>query len=246
MTTNYAKILEDAADLWHCLPQVIPDSIADIPENLRLFDDGKISVVYAPFSHINHSAKLAIVGITPGWYQTRIGFEFVANNQHLAKEVAEQEIKNRAAFAGIMRTNLVEMLDSLRLNKFLEISTTDDLFGLRFDLLHSTSALRHSVFKKGLNYSGHGPNPLDHPFLRFMVENILAPELASVPDALVIPLGKAAEGMLEHLSKQQLLPPERLLWGFPHPSGANGHRKRAFELMKQSMENQINHWFKAT
>ena len=126
------------------------------------------------------------------------------------------------------------------------IASTSELFGPRFDLLHSTSLLRYPVFKKGQNYSGHSPNPLDHAFLAAMIDKVFIPELASVPNALVVPLGKAVEDTLERLSIQGLLPIRRILRGFPHPSGANGHRKRMYNSSQQDMNTQVQQWFQAT
>jgi hypothetical protein len=244
--TNYESIFENAAKLWHSLPKIVPESIANVPSELHLFNDGVISVMYAPFSHINHYANLVIVGITPGWQQTEIAFQVASQNPNMGREMVEQEIKNQAAFAGTMRTNLIEMLDGLSVHHCLNVDSTRELFGPRSDLLHTTSLLRYPVFKKGNNYSGHSPNPLDHAFLMAMIDSVFIPELASVPNALVVPLGKAVEGTLEHLSKQGLLPIGRILRGFPHPSGANGHRKRMYDLSQQSMKAQVHQWFNAT
>ena len=243
MTTNYESILEKAPNLWYSLPQVAPKQLSEIPRNLSLYDDGLISVVYAPFAHINHSAKIVIVGITPGWQQAQIGYEVSIQDPTVEREVVEQRIKSQASFAGTMKTNLIQMLDGLLVHHRLKVTSTEDLFGPRYDLLHTTSMLRYPVFKNGENYSGHSPNPLKHIFLRAMIEKILVPELASVPDALVIPLGKAVERTLVHLSERGLLPINRVLRGFPHPSGANGHRKKLFELSQQHMKSQVQHWF---
>lgn len=57
----------------------------------------------------------------------------------------------------------------------------------------------------------------------------MAAELASLPNAVVVPLGKVADEVVTHLAARNLVSPKRCLAGFPHPSGANGHRKRDFE-----------------
>jgi len=246
MSTNYESLFENAAKLCHSLSQIVPVCIADVPSEFHLFNDGVISVVYAPFSHINHTAKLVIVGITPGWHQTEIAFRVAAQNPNMGREMVEQEIKNQAAFAGVMRTNLIEMLDGLSVHHCLNVASTSELFGPRSDLLHTTSLLRYPVFKKGQNYSGHSPNPLDHDFLMAMIDKVFIPELASVPNALVVPLGKAVEGTMEELSKLGLFPIGRILRGFPHPSGANGHRKRMYNSSLQNMNAQVQQWFNAT
>ena len=233
-----------AVNLWHSIPKVVPESIADVSKKMKIFDDGVISVLYAPFSHINNTAKLVIVGITPGWQQTQIGYRVVSQNQGHPRNAVEQEVKRQAAFAGSMRSNLVTMLDGLSIPHFLEIGSTSELFGRRFDLVHSTSVLRFPVFKNGDNYSGHSPNPLRHSFLLAMVEQLLAPELNSIPKALVIPLGKSVESVMEYLVRKGVIPEGRLLRGFPHPSGANGHRLRLYNSLKGNMATQVKEWFK--
>jgi hypothetical protein len=57
----------------------------------------------------------------------------------------------------------------------------------------------------------------------------LGPELAAVRDALIIPLGKAAEGCGQMLVDADQVDQARCLFEFLHRSGANGHRVRQFE-----------------
>jgi hypothetical protein len=63
------------------------------------------------------------------------------------------------------------------------------------------------------------------PMLTRYVRQRLATELARIPDALVLPLGMAVEGCLRILIVNNQLDESRCLFGFPHPSGANGHRR---------------------
>ena len=133
------------------------------------------------------------------------------------------------------------MLDELGVNRYLSVDSTEDLFGS--DDLHTGSALRYPVFKHGKNYSGHSPLPTKHPALRGMLTDILAPDLRALRDALVIPLGKAVNASLEHLSASGLLPEEKWLRGFPHPSGANAHRLPEFQAAKRSLRAQLRSWF---
>jgi hypothetical protein len=49
------------------------------PEHLctptfRLYSDRRIELFYAPFDFVNTSAKVALVGITPGFHQMEIAF----------------------------------------------------------------------------------------------------------------------------------------------------------------------------
>ena len=171
-----------------------------------------------------------------------IAFETSIAMRGASLEVVGPEIKRRAAFAGTMRRNLVTMLDELAVNCFLGIPSAGELFAGRADLLHSSSAFRYPVFKAGANFSGYNPNPFKHPFLVAMLEHLLAPELASIPDALIIPLGNSVECALEYLTERKLLSTDRWLRGFPHPSGANGHRRRLFDLRKSELNRAASGW----
>ncbi|SBO43399.1 uracil-DNA glycosylase family protein [Cyanobium sp. NIES-981] len=234
--------LRKAPALGCHLPEVAPVSVAAIPSRYCLFDDGVISVMYAPFDHINPDARIMILGITPGLQQTRIAFETAILMRGENQQLIGMEVKRRAAFAGAMRANLISMLDELRVAPLLGIESTADLFSSRIDLLHSTSALRYPVFKRGVNYSGHSPKLTQHPFLVAMLDQLLAPELAAVPKALIVPLGKAVESALRYLVSQGQLSRERCLYGFPHPSGANAHRRCTFESQKDKLSAAAMAW----
>ena len=57
--TKYASILEHIE-----LPQFdVPTLLAS---ELGLYDDGEIAMFYAPFDYVETTARLAIVGVTPG------------------------------------------------------------------------------------------------------------------------------------------------------------------------------------
>ncbi len=79
-----------------------------------------------------------------------------------------------------------------------------------------------------------------------MVFEMLGPELAEVPEALVIPLGEAPEGCLSALASAGTIGMDRCLLGFPHPSGANGHRKRQLELSLDMQKAKASSWFAKT
>jgi hypothetical protein len=74
------------------------------------------------------------------------------------------------------------------------------------------------VFVNGKNYGGGNPR-VDRSRMRFVHER-LAGDLAAIPEALVLPLGKAVEGCLRMLIASDQLDRVRCLFGFPHPSGA--------------------------
>ncbi|MGC4065277.1 MAG: hypothetical protein QM784_11640 [Polyangiaceae bacterium] len=238
----YSETIERAHELSCELPDEMPVGTEAIPTRFQLFRDDQISVTYAPFDYINRTARILILGITPGWRQARIAFETAISMRGCASDTVGVEVKRRAAFAGSMRQNLISMLDELGVPGFLGIETTAQMFAERSDLLHSTSALRYPVFKHGANFSGYDPNPTQHPFLSSMLEHLLVPELAAVPQALVIPLGGSVESVLDYLVATERLAGARWLRGFPHPSGANGHRKRMFEARKNELAAAAKRW----
>ena len=241
--TVYDSRLDKASRLKSLLPPAPPGSLGQLPKGLFLFDDALFSVVYAPLDHINPGARIVLAGLTPSWRQTQAAYAAHAELAGHDEEHAGFEIKRRAAFCGSMRANVIEMLDALSVHSCLGMDSTEALFGAQAHALHATHVLRYPVFKGGKSYSGQNPRPAGHAFLRAMLERVCAPELERVPDALIVPLGKAAEEGLEHLSELGLLNRQRWLRGFPHPSAANGRRKTEFARARAELEWQVQAWF---
>jgi len=256
----YDSRLDKASRLKALLPPAPPGCLDEVPLELFLFDDAQLSVIYAPVDFVNTRARIVLAGLTPSWKQARAAYaahaELREANQPVelreasnpatsaeSDEAAGLEIQRRSAFAGTMRQNLVAMLDELGVQHPLGIASTQSLFSEDAHLLHATSVLRYPVFKAGKNYSGRHPKPLAHPFLRAMLERVCAPELTRIDGALIVPLGKAAEEGLEHLTRLGALRAERVLRGFPHPSAANAHRKVEFARAKPDLEWQVRSWF---
>jgi hypothetical protein len=239
----YDSRLDKASRLKSLLPLAPPGSLQKLPQGLFLFDDALFSVVYAPLDHVNTGARIVLAGLTPSWRQAQAAYTAHAGLLGVDDEEAGFEIKRQSAFTGNMRSNLIEMLDALSIHRHLGIDSTAALFETHAGALHATNVLRYPVFKGGKSYSGQHPRPAGHPFLRAMLERLCAPELARLPDALIVPLGKAAEDGLEHLSDLGLLRRERWLRGFPHPSAANGRRKAEFARARAELEWQTQAWF---
>ena len=215
-----------------------------VPE-LRLFHSPPLEIYYAPFDYVNCEARVVIVGITPGFQQMELAIR-TAREGLLAGDSYDdilREVKRGSSFAGPMRRNLISMLDDLGLPDQLGLEGSEDLFGRRRDLLHTTSAVRCPVFKNGKNHSGSSPSVTEHPELRRYVETVLADELASIPSALILPLGRAASSAVRHLADTGRLDHSRVCYDFPHPSGANGHRRRQFREGKLAMRETIKRWF---
>ena len=210
---------------------------------------GSLAIYYAPFDFVNVRAKVAIVGITPGWTQMEIAFRHASATLRSGGTAATalQSAKQEASFAGAMRKNLVKMLDEIGLNRAMGLKSCDDLFDCSRQLIHTTSAVRHPVFVRGqTNYTGHTPKLLSHTAMTDYVNGVLAPELDALPQALVVPLGQCVDSVLRHLIGLGRLEQKRCLLGFPHPSGANGQRQTEFALGRDEFIRVIDDWGKAS
>ena len=160
--------------------------------DFQLAREGRLDVYWIPFERLNPTAKVVIVGLTPGYSQMETAFTAARDALRAGSSTAETlaYIDRSASFAGAMRTNMVKMLDTIGLADALGINSTFELFGSRDELVHTTSALRYPVFVNRRN-TGSNPAVPRSPLLRSYVRDLLAPEVTAVPDALVIPLGKA-------------------------------------------------------
>ncbi len=158
-----------------------------------------------------------------------------------------------------MRSNLVAMLDELGLHRYLRLSSTAKLFEEQWHRLYVTSALLYPVFhqsKKGKkNYSG-GRSILRERLFVEMIERFLAPALAAMPQALIVPFGNSVYEAVAYLARDGTVDECRVLREFPHPSGANGHRHTLFAANKsllltngcdvKTLQDQLGHSVPAT
>lgn len=216
-------------------------------DKFELYHDNLFKIFYAPHNEIvNKKAKVLIVGITPGWTQTAIAYKTA--HDCLLKNVGFDEIKKcckkNSRFAGSMRKNIIEMLDKINLNEKLGIDSCYSLFEENDYLLHTTSLIPYPVFVKDKNYTGHSPKILDNDILFSYVEQYFYQEIEALDDVFIIPLGKAVEEVLEVMIREKVIKKEQCLFGFPHPSGANGHRKSQFLDNKDNLINIVNNYFK--
>lgn len=228
------------ADIFDSVPFPIDRSVLD-RHDLLVGREGRLSVFYAPVDSINVKAKVVLVGLTPGWQQMRIAIDTYcsARRERLSPDRAQESAKGAASFAG-MRNRIVMWLDELGLQRRLGIPSTGVLFDDRA-LLHTTSLIRYPVFvgEQHTNYRGVSPKPEDSPLLRGLISDLLVPELASIPNALVVPMGSAVSRAITHLT---LTNSDRCLIGFPHPSGANGHGPKQFVSSRPTMMKQVQDW----
>ncbi len=197
--------------------------------------DKRLEAYWAPFESLNKEAKVIMAGITPGWTQMQIAFNYVRKNIGSEdREVLLQNAKKQASFGGkAIRKNLVDMLDGIELNKHLDITSSAELYGDKNHLLHSASVLRYPVFINKKNYTGSNPSMLKHPLLLQMIRELFIPEVSEVQNAVIIPAGKAVSDVLRHLVDEGEIPNKTILFDFPHPSGANGHRKKQYEEKRE-------------
>lgn len=213
-------------------------------EKYLVSKEGKIEIYYAPFDYINLDASIIIVGITPGWSQMEKSFKTVIKELNVNNDfsLALKKVKSECSFAGSMRNNLIKMLDELELDKKLNIKSTRELFEIENVFLHSTSIIKYPVFNNGENYTGSTPSPLKSEILWEQIEKLFIPEISEFKGKLIIPLGKSVSEILLKIQSQNKLSGNFILNGFPHPSGANGHRVKQFESNKESMKKIIKEW----
>lgn len=215
-------------------------------KKFELFCYNNMKIYYAPHNEIiNEKAKIFIVGITPGWTQTSIAYKTAHEGlcKKMNSEDIKKECKRNSRFAGSMRKNLIEMLDELNLNKKLHINSCGELFESSDELLHTTSMIPYPVFINDKNYTGSNPKILDSEILKNYLKKYFYKEVERLPNVLIIPLGVAVEEVLEVMINDGLIRRENCLLGFPHPSGANGHRKRQFDEKKEELLKIINNYF---
>jgi len=204
---------------------------------LRLFKNGDLESWYTPFEHVNESAKIVVVGITPGETQllNALREARVQLRAGASFDDALKAAKHVGAFSGPLRQHLVSLLDHVGFHAWLGISSTQDLFGASRHLLHSTSVLPHAVFIKGKNYNGT-PDMLRHPVLRQSLIEHFSEKIAPLKQAVFVPLGDKVAKALDFLASEGLLSRDQILDGLPHPSPANVERIRFFIGKKSASE----------
>jgi hypothetical protein len=218
----------------------LPGPDAKHPD-LLLWQEGPLSVYYAPWDWVNTKARVMLVGITAGLHQAT---EALRETQRcLRAGLSDEEVLRQSdavgSFSGPMRSNLVAMLDSIGLHEVLGISSTVELFGSHHGLAAHVSAIDYPVFVHGRNYAGSTPSLIRHPVLRSLVKACLGARVGMAEQALVIPLGNAAHQAVELLIDDGWLHPKRCLLGVPHPSGANGWRVRQFSTRRDALRDSL-------
>ncbi|MFO1315742.1 MAG: hypothetical protein U1F58_09065 [Burkholderiales bacterium] len=186
-----------------------------------------MAIYYAPFDALNRSAKVVLVGITPGPTQARNALEDVHHQlrQGASVERALCEAKRTAAFSGdTFRTNLIAQLDDWGVHNWLGISSCSELFVSSHELVQSTSLLRYPVFVGRQKYEGKTPSMLRHPLLASYLRDYFIAEVEALHDAIFLGLGPSVSSVLNELVRRGLVPTHRVYAGLFHGSGENTYR----------------------
>lgn len=203
-----------------------------------------IEVYYAPHNeYINKNAKIVIIGLCPGWTQTEIAFRTAIKGYHnkISVEDILYDCKIEARFAGSMRMNLIRMLDEISLNKQLSLSSCSELFLKEIDILHTTSLIPFPVFINSKNYNGYSPS-ISNSLFRELIDEYFVKEIKQFNNIITIPLGNVVEKELDRIIKKYQISNIQILRGLPHPSGANGNRKKLFEEKKDYLRKQVENY----
>jgi hypothetical protein len=211
----------------------------DDPEML-IARQGAISVQYAPFEHIRRSARIAIVGITPGRSQANAALSKAHGAVKAGHTVQEalRIAKDHASFSGPMRKNLFSMLDYIGVSRWLGMPSTESLWHEHVEKVHFTSALRFPVFIEGKDYSGSSPSMTASPILRDQLMTWFREEMAALPNVLWVPLGDKVYDAISFVAREANIS-AHILRGLPHPSGANAERVAYFLDRKSAAQLSI-------
>ena len=218
-----------------------------LTQDFLIDKDNRLEIYYAPHNeYINSKAKIFIIGITPGFQQMSTARATAREGIENGKSIEDikYDCKVAGRFSGILRKNIISMLDEINLNKSLNINSCDELFKEKDYLLHTTSLIPYPVFFKGNNYTGHSPKLMKSEFLmKYVYENLIE-NIEKLGDVLIIPLGKAVEEVLDDLVNKNIIEKDQILRGFPHPSGANAHRLTQLRDNKENMIKIIESYIK--
>lgn len=236
-TEHYAEVLRR-------LPPRLAEKDLERPE-LLLHRDKKIDVYFAPLDHVDADVKVLLVGLSPSRTQLHLALTVVADGLRagVGPDECLAEVDLTECYAATTRANLVSMTDGIGLHTALGIDSCATLFEDGSDLLSTTHAISHAVFvrvpgRPGRNYAGTPPLER-HPLLSAFATQVLAASARLAPDALLVPLGNAATAA----TRMAGLDPRRVVEGFPHPSGANGHRLADFTDRQDAMTATVSRWF---
>ncbi|MDQ0217708.1 hypothetical protein J2S21_000800 [Peribacillus cavernae] len=239
--------LEEFLEAITQLPQKSMLSKDDLLTKQFLIEEHEdLEIYYSPHNdYINQDASIVIVGITPGWTQMRTAFRQAIESikKGDSPEQLVKKAKIAASFSGTMRANLIEMLDECGIAKAVHTASSASLFTEKRHLLHTTSVIRYPVFYQKKNYTGYRPKIDRSAMLSRYAYEEFPEEIAELNNpSLIIPLGKSVEQVVRTLITDKKFPGDTCLFGFPHPSGANVHRKKQFQEHVDSFKGIVERW----
>lgn len=146
------------------------------------------------------------------------------------------------SFSGLMRKNLVELMDEAGIAEFLDVETTAQLFSNKQELVNLTSCIRYPTFavKNGKESNFNAEIKQGTELFEF-ASTLTLEELSKVPNAVLLPLGPKVQHYLEKVVKGTQFE-NRLLPELPHPSGANAERIAYFlgRKNKETLSSRTN------
>jgi len=196
------------------MPPVIRD------KRLLLDSDKKCSIYYAPFEYMNPSAKIVLVGITPGPTQmvnanNEARRALLAGKNH---EITIKQAKDVGGFSGEpMRSNLINQLNHWNVHKWLGLQDSAELFHSSINLLQTTSLLRYPVFVDDKAYRGT-PNMLKQTLLKKYLFDYFVSEIKKFNDAVFFTLGPEVKKVIDSLIKEGAIEKDKVITGLTHPS----------------------------
>lgn len=215
-----------------------------LPTKLLIKKTKDLSIYYAPMSiAMPRSPKILIAGLTPGWdvaKEAYLQFSEAGGDLQVYRRLSKS-----VAFKGTMRGSIFSFFESIGITQILDFQSAQDLFSS--SLVGSTSILRYPVFKGSQleNYSGSS-DVLSDPFLSSMVKHLFMDLVLKKRDALVVPMGKWPGLVLREMIELDPTLRSRVLWGFPHMSGANNGRKGpALEAYGTLWKKTVKAWARA-
>lgn len=203
----------------------------------------EISIYYSSHNEIiNRKAKILIVGICPGWRQMEISIRFTKHllDMNLSDDEISRQVKLKSRLFGTTRKNLIDMLNKLGFHRVIGTDSSDILFNDEYQYLHTTSLIRYPVFINDKNYNGSAPSLIKNGFLFNIASRSIKGEIDSLRNVkLILPLGKAVEEFLCNIYSQDKNIYRKIIRGFPHPSGLNGHRMKFFNENFENLKLQL-------
>lgn len=194
------------------------------------------TVYYVPFEYVNPSARLVLVGITPGPDQLKCAHatarRFLTSGSHSDEDIL-REVKRSCAFDG-MRPRINAMLDHFAIPRCIGASTASTLWNADYGRFHTTSVVPNAAFRNGEYFNGPFSDVLKVALLRQQFEDVFIPSIRSINNqAAYIGMGPVVDEALKTCVARRVLRPEQVLGYFPHASGSSGSQFAYFVRQKR-------------